>query len=222
MWDIQTLGQAGSSQDEAKKRPVHGACVRVLQQIGGRGRHGRVWESLPGNLFFSFVLEPERVQAEWGSLSLLAGLALHEAVDYPAAVLKWPNDLMLDDRKCAGILVEVEDAAVIVGIGVNVVSAPDGFSELGDGYAADDVLARFLTCFEVLYQRWQAGGFAEVKDDWLVRSYAMEAPMSVKLPQGAVQGEFAGVSDEGALLLREENGAIRTITTGDIIYATGH
>ena len=222
-WDIHIFDQVISTQDIARDSLRRGAgagyCARAIEQSGGRGRHGRSWIGLPGNLFFSFIVEPARSMAEWGSLSLLAGLTLVEAVGHGDAVMKWPNDVMIDGNKVAGILVEIEGDAAIIGIGVNVAGAPENVGGVVDGVAVD-IFDRFLGVFMARYEDWERGGFATIKTDWLARSYDIGTGMSVKLPAEIVAGGFVGVSDQGALLLEMENGSIRTITTGEITDVT--
>lgn len=218
-WDVHVFDELKSTQDTAREALLNGGSagyvVRALMQSSGRGRHGRVWQGLPGNLFFSFIIEPSRPMTDWGSLSLLTGLALAKSLGRGDAMLKWPNDVLLDDRKCAGILIEVEGDAVIIGAGVNVASAPEGFAFLGGD--ADDILMAFLTAFNEVYSDWEQGGFAAVKDEWLSYAHAAGRVMQVKLPSGNVDGIFAGVTDDGALLLERANGSITTVTAGELI-----
>jgi BirA family biotin operon repressor/biotin-[acetyl-CoA-carboxylase] ligase len=235
MWDIRTIDCAESSQDCVREALLTGAgeghCVRVLEQTQGRGRHGRAWASLQGSLFFSFLLKPTVPMSTWGSLSLLAGVALAQAVDESRAVLKWPNDLMIDGAKAAGILVEIEGDAAIVGIGINLhnvkslgrfhIESDLHVASLGAKYDAEDLMNVFLDRFVELYGRWLRGGFSAVKAEWLLFSYEVGAAMSVKLPREIVAGYFAGIDDTGALLLDNGNGFIRTLTMGDVTHVTG-
>jgi BirA family biotin operon repressor/biotin-[acetyl-CoA-carboxylase] ligase len=225
MWRIETCEEISSTQDgvrEALERGEgEGYCLRALKQYSGRGRQGRQWVSLSGNLFFSFLIKPYAFRQSWGSLSLLTGLALVQAIGRDDTVLKWPNDVMVGGLKCAGILIELEGNAAIIGVGVNIAMSPAGFSFLGDSVEPDGLLADFLARFADLYARWQVGGFAAIRDDWMKYAYKEGAVCSVKLPDGIVSGYFGGVDENGALLLHEENDVIRTVTTGEIIYASG-
>src|SRR5712692_3600029 len=105
--------------------------ITAERQSAGRGRRGRSWVSAPGNLYASLLLTDPAPPEHWPELSFVAALALHDAVGgripglAARLVLKWPNDLLIDRNKFAGILVEGEGAAVAIGIGVNCVHHPD-------------------------------------------------------------------------------------------------
>ncbi len=105
-----------------------GTAFQAHIQTEGRGRHGRVWTSPKGNLYLSVIVQPSRPQMDWPGLSLVTGLALAETIspliDQSCLTLKWPNDVLVDDKKMAGILLEVYKGAVIIGIGVNMSEAP--------------------------------------------------------------------------------------------------
>lgn len=118
------LGSVTSTQDVARELPI-GSIVIADHQTAGRGRLDRRWEAPSGTaLLVSFVLSPNPL------LSLAAGVAAAEACG-PKVRLKWPNDLLLDDRKLGGILVEAGPARAVCGIGINLTWAPDGAAMLG-------------------------------------------------------------------------------------------
>lgn len=223
MFHIQVLDEVESTQDSVRdaltRGDSEGLVIRAVAQSAGRGRHGRVWDSLDGNLFFSVLLKPARPLAEIGSLALVVGVAVARAAGQGAG-LKWPNDVLVDGKKCAGILCEVEGTFVIVGVGVNVNGAPDGGAVIPNSdLDAAQMLGRFLDEFEELYTAWQRDGFVAVKDQWLALAHPVGERVSVKRSSGLVAGRFAGVGDHGALLLEEENGGITTINSGEL-YVT--
>jgi BirA family biotin operon repressor/biotin-[acetyl-CoA-carboxylase] ligase len=147
------LGTVKSTQDVARDLPL-GSVVVADHQTAGRGRLERRWEAPPGTaLLVSFVLEPSPV------LSLAAGVAAAEACGEDVR-LKWPNDLLLHDRKLGGILVEAAPRKAICGVGINLTSAPDGAARLGQG--RDDLLARLM----VSLQRWTALPADQVLARW--------------------------------------------------------
>ncbi len=224
MWYKRLVLISESTQDDIKealasdKTLGEGFCILAQEQCSGRGRHGRAWQSHKGDLAVSFCLEPQRNLQEWGSLSLVVGVALAQAIDiYAHPELKWPNDILLAGMKCAGILCEIENATVLVGIGVNCVSRNDDFSSLDNAVSANELFDLFLEKFEPLYQRWQLGGFSAVKPDWL--GYAFETGRAISVKQGNLvkQGFFAGVQDDGSLLLEDANKFIRVITAGELL-----
>ncbi|MGB1935977.1 MAG: biotin--[acetyl-CoA-carboxylase] ligase [Akkermansiaceae bacterium] len=106
----------------------HGTLVLADHQTAGRGRRGAQWTSAPGDgLLFSLVLRPSLPKLHWSRLALSTGLGLAEALQDKwqiTAHVKWPNDIYISERKCAGILVEARDDHVVIGMGINVLSAP--------------------------------------------------------------------------------------------------
>lgn len=119
------LDEIDSTQDEAFRRAAAGAKDRTVivarRQTAGRGRHGREWLSAEGNLHFSILLRETR--CDRAIIPLLVGLGICDALDVDAKI-KWPNDIIVDDRKLAGILCESRQDVVVVGVGINVAFAP--------------------------------------------------------------------------------------------------
>lgn len=210
--------------------------VTALRQTAGRGRRGREWDSPPGNLYATLLtIEPCAPEAA-PQLSFVAGLALHDAIVEAALTLalrltlKWPNDLLLDRRKLAGILVEGERVAdgtfvAAIGIGVNCASHP-----AAPAYPATDLAsaAITLTPLELLeglaramngrIDQWRRDGFAAVRTDWLARSFGIGEAMHVRTPE-EIEGRFAGIDAQGRLLLETALG-VCTIAAGDLVPAS--
>jgi BirA family transcriptional regulator, biotin operon repressor / biotin---[acetyl-CoA-carboxylase] ligase len=237
----------GSTSDDARKALETGdpglLWVVAETQTQGRGRHGRAWDSPKGNLFASLLLVDPcemRFAAQFG---YLVGLSLHEAIcDHAADVadtlrLKWPNDLLFGKAKVAGILLEGQRApggksAIIVGIGVNVVHAPDGmpyptarihdFAPQIDRAMLFEGLSRRLA---LRYTQWRAalnmpGMLARLRDEWIMRAAGLDQTVTIRLPSGPREGIFTGLDNEGRLLLATQSG-IETIDAGDL-YFPGH
>lgn len=150
--------QLGSSNDEGRRVAELGAeqgtVVLAEQQSAGRGRRGAVWASDSGDgLLFSLVLRPEYSRAYWSRLALASGLGIVYALRKEWGVeaqIKWPNDVYIDGKKCAGILVESQDGFAVVGVGLNVQGAPEGddstslAEQLGESVCREEVLAAVL------------------------------------------------------------------------------
>ncbi len=203
------------------------------RQTAGRGRQGRVWESpARAGIAVSVLLRPAGIDpARYGWLPLLAGVALAEAVRRIAevdAVLKWPNDLLIDERKCAGILAEVADpGAVVVGLGLNTTTRdgelphPAATSLALAGAACvdrDPLLKAILRGLATWYTRWRdAGGDAEVSG--LREAYAFHCAtlgrhVSVHLPDGSeLRGLAEAIDLDGRLLV-----AGRGLAAGDVAH----
>ncbi|MFV2091858.1 MAG: biotin--[acetyl-CoA-carboxylase] ligase, partial [Hyphomicrobiales bacterium] len=234
------LGSVGSTNGEALRLAAtieSGApladWVTASQQTQGRGRHGRHWHSPPGNLYATRLLRTSLPVQKIVELTLVTGIAVHDAVstllDGAATVeLKWPNDVLADGAKIAGILIQTEpggaQTAVAIGIGINVVVSPPGGPAStsmgahgwhGDSTQVFDALAGSL---ENWIGVWSKGtGFAAIRDAWAARSMPVGSRVRVRLPGETIHGTVAGLDPTGALLLRLADGAIRKITTGDVL-----
>ena len=172
--EVVRLGTVASTQDIARKLAL-GAVVVADHQTAGRGRLERRWEAPPGTaLLVSFVLEPSPV------LSLAAGVAAAEACGKPVR-LKWPNDLLLHDRKLGGILVETTRDRAICGIGINLTWAPEGAARLEE--PRDEVLERLMGTVE----RWAAAPAAEVLAQWRQLSDTLGRRVRIDGTEGVAQ-----------------------------------
>jgi BirA family biotin operon repressor/biotin-[acetyl-CoA-carboxylase] ligase len=231
----------GSTNDEARRLAEEGApagtVVLAAEQTRGRGRHGRRWASPPGNLYVSVLLRPDCAMAVATQLSLVAGLALAEALAGlgPPAVelqLKWPKDVLIGGAQTAGILLEgASDAAgraawVVAGTGVNLVSCPDGLDQpvtclAREGFATlspEAVLAAYLSELERWLQSWRAAGFGAVRQAWLARGFGLGAEIRLRLDQGELRARWLDLTDTGSLLVEQAGGRRREIATGDVFY----
>lgn len=236
---LRRYARIGSTNDEAKRLAAEGAgegtLVWARVQTTGHGRQGRVWVSLPGNLYASLILRPEVPAAVAAQLGFAAALAVGETcLDFaPGAAItfKWPNDVLLDGRKVAGLLLESESRAggglvwLVLGIGVNLVTYPvnadypaTALSAAGAEVSSDVMLAALARRFLDWYDRWRGQGFAALRPAWLKRAQGVGKPMRVRLPQTAFTGIFAGLDEDGALLLDTEAGR-RRIEAGDVFPA---
>jgi len=236
-------GCIGSTNDEAKTLARAGAAAGTLvwadEQTAGRGRRGRTWVSPPGNLYLSLVLRPEGTPARAAQLGFVAALGLGEAVAAltgPALQLryKWPNDILADGRKLAGILLESETSEsdsidfVVIGAGANLASRPDdveypatSLSEQGFAEIAPALLLEgFVRHFDLWARRWRADGFAPVRAAWLARAAGLGGAIRVRLERSTLFGRFLDLDDDGALLLDMPEGR-RRIAAGEIFPAFG-
>ncbi len=227
-----------STNDEAKQRAEAGAAdgtvVWAREQTAGRGRRQRPWASPPGNLYTSIVLRPGRPVAEAAQLSLVAAVALGDALaallpDAAALLCKWPNDILINGAKTAGILLESSGTAkavawVVVGCGVNVLSHPseanypatDLNSEIEGSITLDTVLERYLASFFHWRDRWLAEGVAPVRRAWIDRAAGIGGPITVRLPDRELTGRFIDMDADGALVLELSDGERRRIASGDV------
>lgn len=194
------------------------------RQTGGRGRQGRVWEDGTGNFMGSTLVRRTSIDPPPQTLAFAAGLAVREVLQPHckghALRLKWPNDVLLDGGKLAGILLEAEGDAVVVGIGVNLASAPHlphaaCLPEPTDRDAFADALAwRFADELD----RWRTFGLEALLARWSAVAHPPSEPLSVHEPGGeCIAGTFAGLDADGALRLRLADGTTRAIHAGDVM-----
>jgi BirA family biotin operon repressor/biotin-[acetyl-CoA-carboxylase] ligase len=204
--------------------------ITARSQTAGRGRRGRSWVSEPGNLYASLLLTDPGPAEHWPELSLVAALAVHDAVAgripglAARVALKWPNDLLIDRNKFAGILIEGEGAAVAIGIGVNCVHHPaqtdfpaTDFATAGVRTSPESVFMRLSASTMSRLEQWHRGAaFAAIRSDWLARAGALGKPIRVRSGETDVSGIFEGIDTGGRLVLRLPNGTMQTVAAGDV------
>lgn len=196
---------------------------------------GRAWQMPEGNLAMSGLIRPQPGEGNPAELGFVAALALHDVlcgfVDSARLELKWPNDVNLDGAKLSGILLEREGDVLVLGVGVNVAAAPAlpdratiSLADVGVHVAAADVAERVAAAFARWRATWRDGGLAPIREAWLARAHAVGTPLWVTSGEGRIAGTFAGLGEDGALLLDGEDGARHVIHAGDVWGSppTGH
>jgi len=240
VYNLITFDSVGSTNDEARKLAGQGedvapdgTMVWAKEQTAGRGRRGREWSSPEGNLYTSLILRPQVSVAEAAQLSFVAALALYDAlgnVSEPGHQihLKWPNDLLLQEKKVAGLLLESEGSGdgtlewVIVGLGLNIASHPENtdfpatslrFEQWST--SVEEALQAYARSFLGWANRWIEDGFQPVRKTWLQRSIGLGEPIEVRLENQTLTGIFKDMDETGTLIL-ETDGEIRHIAAGDV------
>jgi BirA family biotin operon repressor/biotin-[acetyl-CoA-carboxylase] ligase len=206
---------------------VEGDWLVALQQDEGKGRQGRSWETIEGNFFGSTLIQLSPSDPAPPTLALAAGLALIEAVEgvAPAAplMLKWPNDLMLEDGKLAGILLERSGDRVVAGFGVNLAGAPRipgrktaALKPFGD--VTPQAFAQLLAeKFSELLAAWRMSEPARFAAAWETRAHPRGTVVQVHSGQGErVCGAFDGIEPDGAMRLRHDDAVVELIRAGDV------
>ncbi len=239
--EIQLISRVGSTQDEcfnlAQKGAGEGLVVMAEEQFGGRGRVGRSFFSPKGGLWFSFVLRPPLHPQVCMPISLLAGVALSEAIRETTglpAVLKWPNDILIRGRKAAGILTEIvaeTDAVrfVVCGIGVNANVSEEKFpvelrpiatslsSELGHEVSARELLVRILEKLDHYYLEMLSHGAKAILEAWRTNPNVLGSRIQVTSLNEKVEGTAVALDEDGALLVRTDDGLCRRVIAGDVV-----
>lgn len=210
--------------------------IMAKRQTDGRGRRGRGWSDLPGNFKATLMMKPGGMPA-WAALrSFLASNALYETlamyVDREALSLKWPNDVLLNDRKVAGILLESTGSAALVdwlaiGIGVNLRSAPPAddnakfppiaLAEVGDLVTPAEfltVLAGHYATEERILERL---GFQAIRADWLERAARLGDTITARTAREEISGIFDSIDETGQLVLITAKGPVK-IPAADVYF----
>lgn len=214
------------------ERVAEGDWLVADRQTEGRGRQGREWFDGYGNFMGSTAVRVSPQDPPAHSLALVAGMAVYEALlpycpDPTSLMLKWPNDVLLGGAKLCGILLEGARDAVVVGIGVNLVSAPQladrkaiALSAYGPAPTRDTFAATLAQHFDQEVERWRTFGLEPLIRRWLAAGTPDGTPLTVHEPDGnRLSGQFAGLDATGNMQLRLEDGAVRAIHAGDVFVS---
>jgi BirA family biotin operon repressor/biotin-[acetyl-CoA-carboxylase] ligase len=242
------LEEVDSTNDEAKRLVAEGErgplWIVAGRQSRGRGRLGRRWVSTPGNLQASLIIAGGFAPSLAPQLGFVAGAALIEAVRQASGLkdrvaLKWPNDLLLDDGKLAGVLLEgvpiatgdprsPSQCVVIIGVGVNCASAPQelpyaarALSDIGAGApTAAQLFATLSDAFAAALDLWAGGeGFALIREKWLGAAAGLGRPVHVVLTAGEeLRGRLQTIDASGRLVVATAEGE-RVVDAGDVFLA---
>ncbi|MEO1329697.1 MAG: biotin--[acetyl-CoA-carboxylase] ligase [Pseudomonadota bacterium] len=236
------LETVDSTNQEAFRRLRAGAPapfgVLARRQAAGRGRRGRPWGAREGDLIASLALRPRALRpsaglAEMATLSFVAGLAVADLVAQCAprarVQVKWPNDVLADGGKISGVLLEADEAAVVIGVGVNLVARPDAalleptaaptaaVSDYGSAPAPDLAAALLARAMAARLAVWATEGFAPIRAAWLTCAARLGEPIVARLSGEEVHGRFADVDPSGALVLDTPQG-VRRIAAADVFF----
>ncbi|MEX1253423.1 MAG: biotin--[acetyl-CoA-carboxylase] ligase [Dehalococcoidia bacterium] len=234
----------GSTQDEARRLAGEGApegTVVVAETLdAARGRMGRAYVTPPGGLWFSLLLRPRRSPEQVIALSLLVAVGVHQGIEGVTGLrstVRWPNDLLLDGRKIVGILIEMDSEQdvlrhAIVGIGINVNVRMRDFPKdvqpiatslreaLGRDVPRVALLQRTLERMEALYDTYLERGPRSVLDAWRALPTILGQRVAVEELRERWEGTATDLDDEGALLVRRDDGAVQRVLAGDVRIVT--
>ena len=231
----ETLGSTNAEALALARRGERGPLwITARQQTAGRGRRGRAWVSLPGNLYATLLLGDPGPAECAAQLSFVSALALHDAIRdlapglRPALTLKWPNDILCGGAKLAGILIEGERVAdgfaVVVGIGVNCQHHPvqaaypaTDLAASGAPISAENLFAALSARMVERLAQWAKGaGFDAIRGDWMARAAGIGGEIRVRLSDSEFSGRFEALDEQGRLLLRLADGSLQVITAGEV------
>ncbi|MBB3411327.1 BirA family biotin operon repressor/biotin-[acetyl-CoA-carboxylase] ligase [Rhizobium sp. BK316] len=237
----EALSDTSSTNTEclARARAGDGGLLWVTaeRQTGGRGRRGRPWVSERGNLYASLLLIDPAPMERLASLPLAIAVAVHQAVRSvlpPGAEpleVKWPNDILIGRKKTCGILVEGERLAdgrhaVVIGIGINVSVMPDNpiypvtcLRDQGSAASPEELFAHLFASMADVLDIWNEGqGIAEITARWRAVACGIGEKITVNLPDRSISGYFAGIDDNGLLMLDTGTGRMMPIAAGDVFF----
>lgn len=215
--------------------------VRADQQTAGRGRRGRDWSSPLGNFYGTACYAFDGKPQDAAKLSFVAAIAVANALSAYSLTtqpsLKWPNDVLLGGRKIAGLLLEAKTGHVLIGIGVNLVSHPDGGnipathllehidpsalnSDEPEFTGAEGFLAILSRSFDKAFRKHLAYGFSATRADWTALASGIPGPVTVRLPHEDFAGQAESLLENGALRVRLDNGTMRDVHAGDVFFGS--
>jgi BirA family transcriptional regulator, biotin operon repressor / biotin---[acetyl-CoA-carboxylase] ligase len=248
-YGLAAFDQIGSTNAEAMSRARTGARDPIwfvtTEQTAGRGRRQRAWIAPRGNLASSILEVVDVSPGVAATLGFAAGLALESALQKVSIeanlrragaeplkyALKWPNDVMADGQKLAGILLEAEAVdgnrlAVVVGIGTNVIAAPEGtptpatsLAALGVQIGAEELFTALSDAWVEFTGIWDNGrGFAEIRNLWLERAFGLGERVAIQTGAVTVEGTFDTIDETGCLIVRSKEGKRTSIAAGEVYF----
>lgn len=228
-WSWYEAEKIGSTNDELKNfsKDMFPVVLSAVHQTGGKGRRGRKWKSIEGNLYFTF--SQEIAAHNLSHFVCLVGLSLAKAIleIFPAADvrIKWPNDVFLNEKKLSGILIEnIYDNLWAIGIGVNIKGAPDivdmpyqatSLYDNGIEISRISFLKAFLKQYCKDLDNYHQKGFADIKKEWLDLALNLHKEITIKNEDVTKTGIFLSLDDNGYLILKTEDKEER-IVAGDL------
>ena len=244
-WTLSCQDRGTSTSDLARAAAREGApagsAFMLGEQTAGRGRQGRKWSSQRGGMYVSVLLYPSRSVNSWFALSFATALAIYDVVKthlteqilqhdadlpIPAIGLKWPNDVLVNNRKVAGILLEARGDSLIIGSGVNIDAIdpidqnpypPIAFGDFSGILPGPKQLAEsYLKRLQFYYDLWERDGFGPIRELWLRKALHMKQIISVHVADQKIIGTCSDLLDDGGLVLLDEYGTSHHITTGDV------
>jgi BirA family biotin operon repressor/biotin-[acetyl-CoA-carboxylase] ligase len=241
-WPIIFYHEINSTQDAAKELARQGAeegtVVIAETQTQGKGRKGRAWSSAPGQgIQISVILRPRLKPSQSIQIPLVAGVAVAQAIAEVTPLkprIKWPNDLMVGEKKVGGILTEMNAEIdridyVVLGIGLNVNTPqslfPKEIEEIATSLAEKSggpvsrvkLLRSFLEEFEELYEKYNTSGFESIREKWKAMSNTIGAWVELSdVDGGNMEGRILDIDSNGALLLQKRDKSIERVLAGDI------
>lgn len=238
-YNLLAFEEIDSTNDEAKRLVQSGAFDKLViwskVQSEGRGRYGRSWNSIEGNLFLS-ILTPVNCSLQKATqLSFVMAVAVADVIESLAIKnkldldiqLKWPNDVLVNGKKVAGILMEAIPEAVddwvILGLGLNIEHKPDienttSLHEIGIKTSVGEALGMVMNQFDYYHDMWVIYDFPNIRKIWLKKAYKLGQVVTINDIKNRISGVFEGLDKEGAIKIKLASGEEFSYTTGEIFF----
>ena len=240
-YNLLIFDQIDSTNEEAKRleqAKVEGEFVIWSKsQAKGKGRLGRKWVSPIGNLYLSLLLRPKYDVTTSSQISFVVAVAVGEMIakfahSQVAISYKWPNDILLNDKKIAGILLESSIKMhngfldwLVVGIGLNVVSSPEqmpyptsSLQEQNIEIDLNKIVDELMKSFSYWYSLWQNQGFDIIRTKWLERGKALGEVITVSVGKDRISGVFEDITLDGCIKLILPGGQACFVSSGEVFY----
>jgi len=228
--DIIELYEIDSTNNFAKDKIKAGVneefIVWAHRQIAGKGRQGNIWESPEGNLYMSLVIKPNIDKKNLGQLSFAASVAIANIIESLIPTdnkvnVKWPNDVLVNNKKISGILVESDSNSewVVIGMGVNIATAPETAISLYDldiRISVREFMEKLIIELGLLVAKIESKGFVAIQQEWLNKAFKLNQSITARLPKETIEGIFKGIDENGVLLLELPDGTIKQILSGEV------
>jgi len=232
-WKVYHFQEVTSTMDIARKLAQKGETAVVIAEVQthGKGRLGRYWHSARGGIYFSLILRPQIAPSYAHLFNLMAAVSVARAINALYGIianLKWPNDVLINEKKVCGILAEMEAEADIVkfinlGIGINANNDISYYEK--NAISLKEVLGKeisrkelFLQVLREIKKREAFLGSPELINEWKQLSSTFNHQVRIITPTGTIEGQPIDIDDEGALILRTREGNLKRIVAGDCVH----
>lgn len=209
----------------AKKGASDGTIILADMQSSGRGRHGKNWISPKGNLYTSIII---RDAIQLTHFTFITAVAVGDTLLALSANLdlkyKWPNDILVDNKKIAGILLETEANAnwLVIGIGINILSSPEYAISLNQvcnsNISSLTLLKELINNFDRIRQKWLSEGFLPIRKMWLERAHMVGSLINVKIGGHLYSGKFFDIDQEGKIVISTYDNNLISLESGEVFY----
>lgn len=222
----------------AKSAVTGNFLIWAKSQKAGRGRYGREWHSPIGNLYMSLLLDEDIDIINQAQLSFVTSIAVYETIEFLAQnhnrqldiQLKWPNDVLINGKKIAGILLESirvgGKSYLIIGLGINIANSPKNIEKPAtsllaqglDTQSVDEVLNIFVNSFDKHFVDWNQSGFTKTRLSWLEKAANLGKIITIDDGRNKISGKFNDIDSVGNIRIILDTGEVKSLSTGEVFF----